>query len=498
MLKQKFLVHFGSNFIARILGMFAGIIVARIAGPEVVGTIAYGTSYVMLWSFISGVFGSGHIKLISEGQDIGKCISVFTRLYFGSVIVYFFVVIGFFLFQKYILNVNFGSTTQQAVIVILLSSTILEKFYQYSNATFTATMEQAKANLPIFVKSVIWQIGRIIVVFFGLKAIGLVTWNLVITVLLLPLVFNLIKKSPRTGWDHNLFKRHISYAMPILLIVIINSIIQYSDKLLLAHYTNTTELGYYSAANSIGGMIMLASMTVGNIFFPLFSSLLAKNDWAAVKQKIMQFQEFLSIFVFPLVCLIVIISVPLITTVLGSRYEPSIKPFMIISFATYITLVGMPYGNTITGAGRFYLNVWINGIKLIVFILSITFFVSPQFLGLGATGLSLNLLVINLFTNLLFLYFSKRLSKLSFFSFRNTFRHVIIFSVSFILYIYQDTFNEWFSFWWIVIIPVYIVFIYGIMFLLGLINMEHFKKFADLINVQKIITYVNNELGDKK
>jgi len=495
-LKQKFIVHFGSHIIVLILGLLAGIIVARIAGPQVLGTLAYGTSYVGLWAFMTGLFGSAHIKLVSEGQDIGKCMSVFTRLFSGSIVVYFFVVIGVFLFQKYIFHVEFESGTQQAVILIILCATIFGGIYEFNSTIFTATMEQAKANFPLFIKSIAWQAGRIVVVVLGFKAVGLATWNLVITLLLLPLVFRLIKKYPDTGWDYQLFKRYISYSLPIFLIVVINSIIKYSDKLLLAYYTDTTQLGYYSAAYSIGGMILLVSVSIGNIFFPLFSSLLAKQDWTAVKQKIMQYEEFLSIFVFPLVCIIAIISAPFLTTVLGSRYEPSIEPFMIIAFATYIAVVGMPYGNTITGAGRFYLNVIINLIKLVVFVLSITFFVSPRFLGLGATGLALNLLVINLITNLLYLYFSKRLSKLSFFNFRNTFRYVMVFSVSFILYIHQDIFNEWFSLWWIVIIPVYSALVYGMMFLLGLVNMEHFKKLADLINIRKVSSYVKGELGE--
>jgi O-antigen/teichoic acid export membrane protein len=498
MLKQKFLVHFGSHIIVRILGLFAGIIVARIAGPQVVGTIAYGTSYVGLWKFINGLFGSGHIKLVSEGQDIGKCMSVFTRLFLVSIVLYIFVVAGFFLFQKYIFNVEFESGTQQTVILILLFATTFEKLYQYSNTTFTATMEQTKANLPYFVKNIGWHIGRIAIVILGFKAVGLATWNLVITILLLPLVYKLIKKYPGTGWDHNLFKRYIGYAVPISLIVVINSIIQYSDKLFLAHYTDTTELGYYSAAFSIGGMIMLASLSIGSIFFPLFSSLLAKQDWVGVKQKIMQYQEVLSIFIFPLVCIIVVISRPLLIIVLGPRYEPSIEPFMIIAFATYIVVVGMPYGNVITGAGRFYLNVWINLIKLVVFVVSLTFFVSPSFLGLGATGLALNLLVINLFTNLLYLQFAKGLSGLSFFSLRNILRYLLIFSIALILYMHQDYFSEWVSFWWVVIIPVYLAIVYGLMFILGLINTGHFKQIADLINIQKVYSYIKGELGEKK
>jgi O-antigen/teichoic acid export membrane protein len=392
--------------------------------------------------------------------------------------------------------VEFENETQQLVIILLLFAAVFEKFYGFSSATFTATMEQARANLPFFVKSIAWQIGRIIVVLLGFKAIGLATWNLVITLLVLPLVYNLIKKYPGTEWDHELFKRYVGYAVPIFLVIAINSVIQYSDKLFLAHYTDTTELGYFSAANSIGGMVMMVSVAAGNIFFPLFSSYLKTNNWEAIRGKIMQYQEFLAIFAFPLVCLIAVVSTPLLVFVLGARYEPSILPFAIIVFATYVSVVGMPYGNTITGAGRFYLNVLINLIKMVVFVISINIFISPRFLGLGATGLALNLLAINLATNLLYLYFSKRLSHLSFLSIQNTFRYLLIFSVSGALYLYQDTFSDWFAFWWIAIIPVYLIFVYGLMYLLGLVKITHARQLMDLVNVSKVLAYVKGELGD--
>lgn len=497
MLKQKFLVHFGSNFIIRILAMFAGIIVARVAGPEVVGVIAYGTAYVGIWGFITGLFGSGHIKLVSEGQDIGRCMKVYSRLFLGSLIVYFVAVAGFFLFQNYVLRVEFESKAQQVVIMLLLFATIFNKIYEYGSTTFTATMEQAKANLPFFIKNIAWQTGRIVVVLMGFKAVGLATWNLVITFLLLPLVYKLLKKYPGTGWDYQLFKKYASYAVPILLIVIIDSIIRYSDKLLLVHYTNTTELGYYSAAYSIGGMIILASVSIGNIFFPLFSSLLAKNDWKAVNKKINSYQEFITIFIFPSICILVIIAEPLLTTVLGSRYEPSVIPFIILAFATYVVIVGMPYGNIISGMGRFYLTVWINVIKLVVFVFSITFFISPRYLGLRATGLALNLLVINILTNLLFLFFSKKIGKVLFMSLKNIIRYVLVLGFSFSIFYLTDYFEAWSSFWWIIIVPFYLCLIYGALFLTGLLQKNHWTQLMELANAKKIFNYVRNELGNK-
>lgn len=498
MLKQKFLVHFGSNIIIKVFTLAGGIVVARIAGPDVVGTIAYGTAYVSLWAFITGLFGSGHIKLVSEGQDKVKCMAVYGRLLAGSVALYFFVVLGVFLFQKFVLKVTFDSKVQQIVILLLLIANVFGAFYHYSSTTFTATMEQARANLPHLLRSISWQIGRIVVVLLGFKAVGLATWNLVITILFLPLVYHLIRKYPPGKWDKVLFKKYVHYAIPILMIVVINSIIQHADRLVLAHFTTITELGYYSAAYSIGGVILMVSGSIGDIFFPLFSTLLATNNWAEVKNKILKYQEFLSLFIFPAVCLVVVISSPLILLVLGSQYEPSILPFMILSLATYIVIVGMPYGNILTGMGRFYLTVWINVIKLAVFAVSITLFLSPRFLGMGATGLALHLVVINALTNYLFLFFAKRLSGQSFFSSANFFRYLLVIVVSLAFYQFRTTFGEWSTLWWIIIIPVHFLSVYLIMFMTGLMQKSHLLQLAELINLKKLKGYIKNDLSNNK
>ncbi len=100
MLKQKFIVQYGSMAITQIVGMVAGIIVARLAGPGVMGMVAYGTSYVSLFGFINGIFGTAHIKLVSEGRDHSECMGVFTRLQIICALIYFIVVLTLFLVQK--------------------------------------------------------------------------------------------------------------------------------------------------------------------------------------------------------------------------------------------------------------------------------------------------------------------------------------------------------------------------------------------------------------
>lgn len=497
MLKQKFLVQFGSAFFLKIIAMLAGIVVARVAGPEVVGIIAYGTAYVSVFGFVNGLFSTGHIKLISEGQDMGKCNTTYAYLQGGSIVLFFFLVSGWFIVQKYLFDYPFDSKTQQIVIIILLFAIIASKLLDFNNVTFTARLEQAKANYPIFVKSIIWQLGRIVIVLLGFKAIGLASLNLIISILVLPLAWRLFRKLPRGKFDKSLSKQYWSYVPPIALIVIVNSVLNYSDKLLLGHFTNVTELGYYSAAFVVGGMFLLVSKATGQIFFPLFSKMITQKDWNGVNQKINTFQDFASIFIFPTICIFVFIGEPFLLAILGQRYQPSVWPFKILLLATYVSIVGMPYGNIISGMGRFYLSATINVIQLIIFVASISFFISPAFLNLGAIGLAFNLLTINLTRNSLYLYFSRRIGEVHL-RFIPLIRYLITTSALAIVLLLENYLNLEHAFSVLLFIPGFLIMVYGIFYISGLLNNNQIKQLFEILNIKSIISYIKNEIWPKK
>ena len=52
--------------------------------------------------------------------------------------------------------------------------------------------------------------------------------------------------------------------------------------------------------------------------------------------------------------------------------------------------------------------------------------------------------------------------------------------------------------WWIIIIPLYLILIYGLMFLLGLVKKGHINKFIEFVNIQKVFSYVKEEFSEQK
>ena len=492
-IKQKFLVQFGSDFIGKILTMAAGIFVARLAGPEVVGTLSYATSYVMVFTVFVGIFGPGHVKLMSETKEPGNCVATYSRLQLICYAAWFLLVLGWFLVEKYLLVNRFENSSQEVVILITLVAMLLTYLYDFNNSTFTGRMEQAKANYPLLVNNVLYNIGRIIIVFIGFKAIALASWNLVTSLLCIPLAYRLFTTLPWGNWDRDLFKKYIGYGIPALSIHAIDVLTKYSDKLVLYRYTSASELGYYTAAMSIGGLILLSGRSIAMIFFPLFSLHIAENNWAAVNKKIMDFENFIATFMLPAICLLAIIGKPFMVLLLGAKYLPSVGPFKLLLFSSYLTLIGMPYGNIISGMGRFYLAAWINFVKFIVYVLAIFIFVSPDFLGLGAIGLAWNLLVVNLVNNALFFLAAKKIGHVHI-GFNNSFRQVIILTVSAGFYFISLWMARLGAGWWLLLIPIYLSVTYGVLHVTGFLQKTQVDHLKDLLKIKKTVKYFREEV----
>ncbi len=488
MLKQKFAVQFGTNLIVKFITMLAGFFVARFAGPTVLGTISYGSSFVSIWLFLTTMFSAGHIKLISEGQNKGNCITTYTYLKFMSVVLFVIVVI-----ICLIISSNNINMIQIKVILLLLFSLSISQIYNILYDSFTAMLLQAKANIINICNTLIFHIGRIIIVILGARAVGLAIWQLIAIILLLPLAYKMYKELPKGKWDKNLAIKYFYFGWPMLFVYLIESLINNSDKLILAHFTSVEELGYYAAALSLAGSIFIISNTVGIIFFPLFSNYIKERKWNDLNIKNNTYQTFNILFVFPIILLLIIIAKPLLLTLLGLRYESSIIPFQIITLATFFVITGLPYGNIIMGMGKFYINVLISAIQLIIFILSLFIFVSPNVLNLGAIGLALNLAVGYLYRNIAYIIISNKLAPLHY-DWNNAIKIAIII-ISSIIFIYISNVTKLYILYrWIFIIPLYIIFIYLILYISGLLKKEHIIMLLDMMNINKLFVYINEEL----
>ena len=109
---------------------------------------------------------------------------------------------------------------------------------------------------------------------------GQLGWHLEIllpVIITIPLYLYLARDFSFGSFNKDLFKKYLKISTPVALILIINTLINTSDKVILQSFTNSKQLGYYTAAFTLGSFIKTIELSSGALLFPYFSKSIAKR-----------------------------------------------------------------------------------------------------------------------------------------------------------------------------------------------------------------------------
>ncbi len=496
MLTQKLVLSYFTKIALQVIQMVTSFVVARLVGPGVTGTIAYGLAYVSMFLFLSDLgLGSAHIKLVSEGQDEAKCIGTFARLKLITTSLFALVVLSFYLFQKFIFHYHFESTSQEIVILIYLVITIVGQLTTIATTTWAGKTEQAKQDIPNFLQTLLYQILRVIVAVLGFKAVEIVSSNLVAVIVSIPLYIYLFKGYKIGGYDKELAKKYFSISFPIIILLLAQTVIYSTDKVILQSMTNTTELGYYSASFTLASFIKTIETSVGLLFFPLFSSYLAQNNVEKMNATLKKFERFTMSFVLPFGLYLSVFSNLIIPVSYGSKFSNSIPIFSVVTIAMIISLLNLPYGNIIFGKGLFKLTAIIWLITVSIFLISAYVLVSPSLMNLRGVGMAYAILISNVSLSFFYLYFAKKHEKKLIIL---QGKQMMIFGmVFFILFSFLYSGFQYNLLGKILMSVLFFTGFWGISLLTGMIKKEDWMMILELINVRKMKEYIRKELFRK-
>ena len=497
MLKQRFLVDFGSKLFIYFLTSVAGILVSRIAGPEVIGTIGYATSFVSMFFFIFALFGTAHIKIVSEGENARDSNIVYTIIIFATLILFVSLVLGYMYIQKNFFDKPF-TETEEIVIYLTIVLIGLKGLFKIPEITFTALLEQVKINFPKLIQAVVYNVGRIIVVLLGFKAIALVSVNVLSSIVILPIYIYLMKKDFLAGkWNNDLFKRYLQIGFPILIINFTMTLTGNYAIVLFKDFSSVIELGYFFGATSLASMLIMIGGTAGSLFFPLFSKAFSEKKFGLIKDQIFKYERFLFLFVLPIIIILSVNAYTIIPFLLGDQYFASVPIFSILVFFSFIKIWGMPYYNLINGINKFNLNAIIHVFFTVVYFVILYFMTHRDYLNLGGLGLAITMLSFNIVKLSIWYFFAnktidvkfdKSLLKFTIFSI------VVYFMGKFVFEYFIFDLNYWLKFAFLLL---YTVFIYTSLYLIGLMQKSDVEFIIKLINVKALSDYFKSELKRK-
>lgn len=497
MLKQRFLIDFGSKLFIYFISALTGILVSRIAGPEVIGTIGYGHAFVSMFFFIFGLFGPAHIKIVTEGKEAKNSNKTYSIVIFITFVIFILVVLGYFNIQKYFFDKHFTST-EEIVIYLTIAIIGIKGLFKIPEITFMALLQQVKINFPKLINAFVYNIGRIIVVLLGFKAIALVSVNLLAALIIIPIYFYLIEKDFFSGkWDNNLFKRYLHIGFPILIITISISLTGHYSITLFKDFSSIIELGYFFGATSLASMLIMIGGTAGSLFFPLFSKAYSERNYSFIKDQFIKYEHFLFLFVLPIIIVLSVNAYTIIPFLLGDKYFASVPIFSVLVFFSFIKIWGIPYYNLINGINKFNLNARIHIFFALIFFVILYLMTHKNYLNLGGLGLALSLLFFNIIKLMIWYFYGNKTINVRFD------KSLIKFTIFFILiYIigrlifdqYIIDLNYILKF---VFLILYTFFIYFSLYLVKLMKQEDINFILNLINAKALLKYSKSELKKK-
>jgi len=137
----------------------------------------------------------------------------------------------------------------------------------------------------------------------------------------------------------------IKVGFPLLTMGIITLFFISIDKIMIIKFMDKLQLGYYSFAAIVAGIVGFIPQSIGNITFPyLVERYGEKEDKAHIKNYLFQPTLILS-YLMPIVIGLVFITAPVAIYYILPKYLPGIIPFKILICAAFFMSIALPASN---------------------------------------------------------------------------------------------------------------------------------------------------------
>jgi O-antigen/teichoic acid export membrane protein len=319
--------------------------------------------------------------------------------------------------------------------------------------------------------------------------------KLIAVMLVVPISFYFFRNYKMGAFRKDIARKYLTFTLPIIIISITTKLQTNLDKVILQFFSDSTHVGYYTAGFRFAGFIKMLAAMSGGVLMPDFSRAFAKGDHTEITSKVSKYERFGFIFILPFVILIAIESDIIIPFLLGNEFDNSIPVFMLTSFGLFFHLIGMPFGNVITGKGKFKIAALINVICFLIFLMGAYFLVNPKFFGLGEYGMAWTIFLLYGSLMILYMIISGKYIR---FDYRNLLMYILygigIFGIGYGFY--TRFINDWVH---NILFSIGFLLLYFIgLKLFNLIKKRDIELLKNILNLKKLFNYTKDELSNNK
>ena len=531
MIARKSLFIVIAQFLTRFLGWIGLVILAKYWGnyaPEALGVIGFAMAFVGLFSIIGDLgFYQAHIKRISEGKDLGRCIGTYAAIKIILTIIMIIVVLIAIYIQINVLGTGFTDATTLSVIFVFLLYYILLNIQYVSTYTFNGKSEIAKMQIAGLFENIVKVPLTLLVVLAGVSLINLnppIQWprflqslqqfltQHTLGALAMTYVFGiaatvvvgfwLLRKYPLKKPNWEFFKSYFSFAFPVMFISIITVISVNIDKIMIGFFWTAKEVGYYFAAQQITGFVGVFSTALGVILFPTISNYHSQKNFENIKQTTYLAGRYVSMVITPVILVIIVFIGPVINILLSEAFLPAKYVLITILIYVFIAALMTPYTSLLSGMNKPGIGAII-GVVMCVINIVLNFLFIPQWgllspIGInGPEGAALATVLSALFGFFVLRYVAYKLAGIKFFK-SHTPLHIIAGLIMASVLYYANSFIPLVRWYHLLGFAGVGLGIYlGVLFLMKEFKKQDLMFFLDMLHPKEMLSYIKSELKGK-
>ena len=180
----------------------------------------------------------------------------------------------------------------------------------------------------------------------------------------------------------NFNKKILTYSFPIMFTVILGSLLNWMDILMLGYFTNSETVGLYHPAVRTAGLNQSILIAFSGIFAPMFSKYYAKNDIIGMHHIYKLVTRWILTLVIPVLILISLFSTK-IMLLFGADFLQSSNALIILSIGTSIFAIFGVSGAALVVSGHQKLNL-VNAFIATMLNIILNIILIPKFGIMGA------------------------------------------------------------------------------------------------------------------
>jgi O-antigen/teichoic acid export membrane protein len=348
-----------STVLIKVINFIITVILARLLDPEHFGLVSIGLVVVNFFEIFRDL-GIG-AALIYKKDDVDKAAN--TAFFLFPVAAAGFYVISYFIAP---LAADFFNEPQVEAIIRALSFIfVIWSFGTLPSILLDKNLDFKKKVIPQIIPKIGYGIASVSLALSGFGVWSLVYGRLLFEVMSVLSIWPVVKWRPSFKFDRTTAIELISYGKQVVGANILVFLISIVDVTVIGRMLGADDLGYYSIAMGISGLLttQVASL-MKTVMFPIYSTI--QDDLNNLKKAFIQTLIYVSLISIPASIGTFIIASDFVKVVYGSKWLPAVAALQVLCFYGLNRSLLVTVENLYLAAGKPEVRTKLNLLQLVL------------------------------------------------------------------------------------------------------------------------------------